>query len=146
MEKIIAELTHQPKLWSREQVLAKPCPVPAQPGIYAWYFRELPGCVDPTGCLTCGDLTLLYIGISPKAPPRNGRSASRENLRKRIRYHFRGNAEGSTLRLTLGCLLADPLGIHLRIDQNAHHCFCSKLREIRSGARKTAQQLPVLEH
>ena len=29
---------------------------------------------------------------------------SRQNLRKRIRSHFRGNAYGSTLRLTLGCL------------------------------------------
>jgi hypothetical protein len=26
------------------------------------------------------------------------------------RYHFAGNAEGSTLRLTLGCLLTDHLG------------------------------------
>jgi hypothetical protein len=32
----------------------------------------------------------------------------------RIRYHYRGNAEGSTLRLTLGCLLSDQLGIQLR--------------------------------
>jgi hypothetical protein len=31
-----------------------------------------------------------------------------------MRDHFRGNAEGSTLRLTLGCLLADTLGIQLR--------------------------------
>jgi hypothetical protein len=38
-----------------------------------------------------------------------GRSST-QNLRTRIRYHFRGNAEGSTLRLTLGCLL----GLDLR--------------------------------
>jgi hypothetical protein len=38
---------------------------------------------------------------------------SRQNLRKRVRYHFRGNAEGSTLRLTLGTLLATELGIEL---------------------------------
>ena len=36
--------------------------------------------------------------------------ASTQNLRKRVRYHFRGNAAGSTLRLTLGCLL----GLELR--------------------------------
>jgi hypothetical protein len=36
--------------------------------------------------------------------------ASRQSLRTRIRYHFRGNAAGSTLRLTLGCLL----GLELR--------------------------------
>ena len=29
-------------------------------------------------------------------------------------YHFRGNAEGSTLRLTLGVLLSERLGLELR--------------------------------
>lgn len=58
--------------------------------------------------------SLLYIGISPKAPPRNGRSPSRQNLRTRVRYHYRGNAAGSTLRLTLGSLLAAELLIQLR--------------------------------
>jgi hypothetical protein len=32
----------------------------------------------------------------------------------RIKNHYKGNAEGSTLRLTLGCLLSDKLGIELR--------------------------------
>jgi hypothetical protein len=32
----------------------------------------------------------------------------------RNRYHYRGNAEGSTLRLTLGCLLSSSLGLRLR--------------------------------
>jgi hypothetical protein len=36
-------------------------------------------------------------------------------LRTRIRYHFRGNAYGSTLRLTLGSLLAEELAIELRL-------------------------------
>ena len=31
-----------------------------------------------------------------------------------IRYHYQGNAEGSTLRLTLGCLLSEELDIELR--------------------------------
>lgn len=31
-----------------------------------------------------------------------------------MRYHYTGNAEGSTLRKTLGVLLADGLGIELR--------------------------------
>jgi hypothetical protein len=39
---------------------------------------------------------------------------SRQTLRFRIRYHYRGNAEGSTLRLTLGCLLSERLGLQLR--------------------------------
>ena len=36
------------------------------------------------------------------------------HLRKRLRGHLRGNASGSTLRLTLGCLLADQLRLKLR--------------------------------
>ena len=35
-------------------------------------------------------------------------------MRERIRYHYQGNAEGSTLRLTLGCLLSEELDIELR--------------------------------
>ena len=35
-------------------------------------------------------------------------------MRERIPYHYQGNAEGSTLRLTLGCLLSEELDIELR--------------------------------
>jgi len=115
MNSILAKLSIPTRLWSRADVLARPCPVPARPGIYAWYFRELPGCVDATECAVHQGLTLLYIGISPKALAKNGKPPSRGTLRSRIRYHFRGNAEGSTLRLTLGCLMAaKSLGIQLR--------------------------------
>ena len=51
---------------------------------------------------------------SPRRPSANGRPPSRQHLKKRIRYHYRGNAEGSTLRLTLGCVLGDSLGLELR--------------------------------
>ena len=57
-----------------------------------------------------GGLTLLYVGIAPTKRTK----PSKGNLRKRIRYHFNGNAEGDTLRKSLGCLLADNLGIQLR--------------------------------
>jgi PIN domain len=45
-------------------------------------------------------------GISPKQPPGNGRPASTQSLLEQIRYHYTGYAESSTLRKTLGCLLA----------------------------------------
>ena len=93
------------RLWSRAEVLARPCPVPSVPGVYAWYFREVPAGVPTDGCVQHHDLTLLYVGIAPKQPPKNSAPPSRQTLRSRLRYHFRGNAEGSTLRLTLGCLL-----------------------------------------
>ena len=47
-------------------------------------------------------------------PPANGKAPSAQNIRRRIRTHYSGNAEGSTLRKTLGCLLSDQLGIELR--------------------------------
>lgn len=101
-------------LFQRAEVLTRPSPVPQSPGVYAWYFSELPTGIDGAGCHHVEGLTLLYVGISPKAPPENGRLPSQQTLRTRLRTHFGGNAEGSTLRLTLGCLLAERLGIALR--------------------------------
>ena len=41
-----------------------------------------------------------------------------------MRDHFSGNAEGSTLRLTLGCLLSDTLNIGLRrVGSGRRHTF-----------------------
>jgi hypothetical protein len=110
-----SELLRPDHLWTRDELWARPCPIPAEPGVYAWYFGEVPDARISLGRVHhAAGLPLLYVGISPKPPPANGRPPSRENLRKRIRYHYRGNAAGSTLRLTLGCLLADRLGIELR--------------------------------
>jgi hypothetical protein len=100
--------------YTAENVWASPCPVPPAPGIYGWWFRRLPTQLNTGDCLTRSGLTLLYSGISPKRPPTNGRPPSKQKLRDRIRYHYRGNAEGSTLRKTLGILLSDALGIELR--------------------------------
>jgi len=104
----IRALTDPPALHTRVQVLTQPCPVRASRGAYAWYFREIPGDVPTGGCVTKDGLTLLYVGISPK----NDRSS--QNLRKRITYHYKGNAEGSTLRLTLGALLTAKSDCPLR--------------------------------
>jgi hypothetical protein len=76
--------------------------------LYAWFFRTVPPGVPAEGCVRRGDRTLLYVGISPASP------TSGETLRSRIRYHYRGVAEGSTLRRTLGCLLESQLGTILR--------------------------------
>lgn len=106
------------KLWSRAEILRqKPCPVPAASGVYAWYFRQFPAIIPSSDCLSYNELTLLYVGISPTSVN------SKNDLRKRIVDHFRGNAFGSTLRLSLGCLLADELGI--------------ELSQVGSGNRKT---------
>ena len=110
----LAPLLEPERLWSRSEVRSRPCPVPRLPGVYAWYFLRAPADVWTMDCHRAHGAILLYVGISPKAPPANGAPSSRQTLCSRIRYHFSGNAEGSTLRLTLGCLLAESLRIELR--------------------------------
>jgi GIY-YIG catalytic domain-containing protein len=101
-----------------------PCPVPKHAGAYAWYFRQaLPG-VPTTGCHMFKGLWLLYVGICPNKPPKNGKAPSKRTLVNRLADHLTGNAEGSTLRKTLGCLLSEPLGIHLtRVGSGRRHTF-----------------------
>lgn len=98
-------------LYSRSAVLAKPSPVPQEPGAYAWYFKEIPPNVPTDGCLTKDGLTSLYVGISPD---KFGKPNSKQNLRTRITNHYRGNAEGSTLRRSLGVLLTIQSDFPLR--------------------------------
>jgi hypothetical protein len=105
-------LLKSPKVWTREELLTGNS-VPPLPGVYGWYFRQIPPDVPTTGCIVHNDLTLLYIGTAPKAPAASGK-ASRATLRSRLRQHMTGTAYGSTLRLTLGCLLSKRIGIQLR--------------------------------
>lgn len=110
--------------FSRDEVFSRPCPIPKSPGVYGWWFRTAPAKIDTSHCVQRDGLILLYTGISPKRPPTNGKPPSSQNLRQRILYHYGGNAEGSTLRKTLGVLLADELGIELRrIGSGRRHTF-----------------------
>lgn len=92
-----AELLSRP--YTRAEVLTRPSPVPSESGLYAWTFREGPSGVPLDGCAELAGRPILYVGIAPS------RSSSRRTLRDRVRTHYAGNASGSTLRLTLGCLL-----------------------------------------
>jgi hypothetical protein len=110
----LTEITRPLSVFGSMDVLGSPSVVPAVSGIYGWYFRQSPHPrIDPLGCTSFDGMPLLYVGIAPKAPPASARPST-QTIRDRIRYHYRGNAEGSTLRLTLGCLLAETLGIKLR--------------------------------
>ena len=66
------------------------------------------------GCHKALGHTLLYVGIAPKQTKGEAVKPSIRTLRHRMRDHFSGNAEGSTLRLTLGCLLSETIKIQLR--------------------------------
>ena len=106
-----SDITNPERLYSRSEVLSKPSPVPTESGLYAWYFADIPSAVPVEGCLKSDGKTLLYLGISPD---KSSKPNSTQNLNKRVTYHYRGNAEGSTLRRTLGILLADSSGYTLR--------------------------------
>ena len=56
-------------------------------------------------------MTLLYIGISPD---KKNMPQSKQHLKKRITNHNAGNAEGSTLRRSLGVLLTPESHYPLR--------------------------------
>lgn len=107
----LSALTNPPLLFSRSAVLTKTCPVPQEPGAYAWFFNEVPYRVPTDDCVIKDGLTLLYVGISPD---KIAKPTSQQNLRKRITNHYRGNAEGSTLRRSLGVLLTDQSDFPLR--------------------------------
>lgn len=127
-------LTRPGRVHGRGEVLSRPSPVPKTAGLYAWWFRGLPPGIDTTGCLQRNGLTLLYVGISPKEPPTNGQGASKSTLRQRLRTHYSGNASGSTLRLTLGCLLAAQLGITLqRVGSGGRFTFTNPGEQILDG-------------
>lgn len=102
-------------LVSPRQVLAQPSAAPEAPGVYAWYFDLSPSpAIDLNACWLWQGRHLLYVGIAPSRPPETSKPPSRSNLRRRLKQHMNGNASASTLRLTLGCLLAGSLGIELR--------------------------------
>jgi len=107
----ISAITNPIILYSRSAVLSKPCPVPQEPGIYAWFFKDVPVNIPTDGCIVKDNLTLLYVGISPD---KVSKPNSTQNLRKRITNHYRGNAEGSTLRRSLGVLLTEQSDYPLR--------------------------------
>jgi hypothetical protein len=98
-------------LYSRAEVLSNPCPVARAHGVYAFFFKEIPQGVPVDGCLTHEGLTLLYIGSSPD---KKGSANATQTMQQRVRYHFNGHADGSTLRRSLGILLSRQSGFPLR--------------------------------
>lgn len=109
VELALSRLTHPDHLWSRSECLSHASPVPAASGLYGWYFRELPPGVDGSACVRRLGRTLLYVGIAPSRPLGYNSLPSTQSLKSRIRMHYAGNAEASTLRRSLGALLRTKL-------------------------------------
>jgi hypothetical protein len=65
----VAKFVSPVRMYSCEEVLAQSSPVPAQDGVYGWWFRKLPPLVVADACRLHQGLRLLYAGISPRACP-----------------------------------------------------------------------------
>lgn len=116
-------LLHPTVLLSRDEALNRTTALPKAPGVYAWYFEKVPLGVPTAGVHRVGGKFLLYAGISPKKPRGADGKPSNGTLRSRVRSHYRGNASQSTLRLTLGSLLHDELGIQLQSTDSGRLTF-----------------------
>ena len=82
-------ITRPLRLWTRDEVLSSPSPVPLIAGVYGWFFRDLPYPIDVRSCVVAHGSTLLYVGIAPRqSSPPGG-----QTLRKRLSTHYRGSGE-----------------------------------------------------
>lgn len=101
------------RLISAAEIVADGRLIPSVAGIYGWWFRGDIPYVPLERTLSCQDHRLLYVGIAPREPSRNG-SVSSSNLRKRIcRDHLGRRIARSTLRRSLAALLKDELGLNI---------------------------------
>jgi hypothetical protein len=79
--------------------------VPAERGIYGWWFDAALPDAPREGAIGFDGWHLLYVGIAP-----NGTSEkSVRNLRSRLRDHCAGQLARSTLRRTIATLLSEEL-------------------------------------
>ena len=73
----LKRLTKPAKLYSRQDVFSKPCPVPKERGVYAWFFTDELSIVPSSECIENNNFTLLYVGIAPSKPRKNGKILKR---------------------------------------------------------------------
>jgi hypothetical protein len=114
----VAEYFKSPDiLWSPLELREFPENVPKLKGVYGWYFGTIPRGIPRKPFIESKGWKLLYIGIAGQSP------TSLHVLRSRAGQHLKGNAEGSTLRMSLGCLLQEELGIRLQTQRTGGNTF-----------------------
>ncbi len=105
LESLVRELLYSARLYRWSELKNNPTLPPRSTGVYAWFFNRVPAGVPTDSCLVREGTTLLYVGETGK-----------KTLWDRLKsQHFGGNAESSTLRQTLGCLLEGELGTVLML-------------------------------
>ena len=118
-------LLNPSRLYTAREVLSM---APGMPGVYAFYFDEPPPGIDPAGCHHYDGRWLLYVGKATR-------------LRRRLGNDLVRNAAVSTLRLSLGCLLSDKLGLQLQRLPTGKRNFAAGEKQIAWVATEHAAKL-----
>jgi hypothetical protein len=105
---VLSELLEPANLYAPDAIALSPRLVPAQSGIYGWWFDDALSEVPREGTLMHEGRHLLYVGIAPSGA--RGTSGLR-TLRDRLKNHCCGPLAQSTLRRTLTALLGEELGL-----------------------------------
>ncbi len=103
IEQVVKKLTKTGKMYSCEEFFSLPFDILNKPGIYAFYFKDMPSCAL-TDKHEVPEDEPLYIGMSDK-----------RTLLERIDEHHDKTAAESTLRFSLGVLFQEEMGFSLRI-------------------------------
>jgi hypothetical protein len=91
----------QAEFVNAETIRDRPSSVPAEAGIYGWWFDAALEEISE-GCHSKNGFSLLYVGIAPRTPQKDG--VKTRTLRDRLLNHCRGPMATSTLRRTLAAL------------------------------------------
>jgi hypothetical protein len=109
----LGPLLRPQQLLSAADILTRRVRIPAESGIYGWWFNSPIEGVPVEDALRHQSHHLLYVGIAPRQPSTAGK-VSRSTLRRRItRDHLGHRIGSSTLRRSLAYLLKDSLQLEI---------------------------------
>lgn len=127
----------RPKSWiSPSQVNADSTIIPAEPGVYGWWFSRNIGSATLEGCRLRDGFALAYVGIAPS------NASSRGNLRKRLKQHCRGPLRVSTLRRTLAALLRDEQ--HYNIERRGKRLYMASYEQALTAWMETHARISFI--
>lgn len=106
LDEITESLRNPERLFSIPELIGLPRETWPSAGIYGWWFDVMPGSCPLGNATGFSRWHLLYVGIGPV------NEASGRTFRDRVlANHVKGTARNSTLRLSLGSLLWDSIGL-----------------------------------
>lgn len=98
LEEMARSLVFNAAMYAPRELEAHADHVPPGPGVYAWFFDGIDADWNRE-CVTRDGRKLVYVGVS------TGHDRKQSLHGRIIQNHLRGNAEGSTLRQSLGAIL-----------------------------------------